>query len=284
MRATLLLLLAACSRSPDRHDVGDVAAAAPPVDSAPVAVSTVDAAPAMLEGAWSLDLVAPDGTRLGVASIPVGAREPRPVVVALHGGSDRPEWACSAWRGVTNGHAFVVCPRGIGADASLAWGALADTKARIARAVAATREIHARWMLDADPVLVGFSMGATQAANLAADEPKSHRRIVLAESSYAPEPIARFTNPWTKGGGERVVFLCSTPGCGPVYRRAAAEVARRGVPARLNLAGTMAHGMWPEVIASMRRDLPWLVEGLPGWEHFAPPAEETPGKTELLSP
>lgn len=239
-------------------------------------------APEILGGAWQIDLVTADGAKLGVASIPVGATGPRPIVVALHGGSDRPEWACSAWRGITNGYAFVVCPRGPGADASLAWGALPDTKARIARALAATRETHARWMLDADPVLVGFSMGATQTANLAADAPQRHRRIVLAESSYAPEPIARFTGPWTKGGGERVVFLCSTPGCGPVYRRAAAEVARRGVPARLNLAGTMAHGMWPEVIASMRRDLPWLVEGLPGWEDLALPAEETPGKTEQL--
>lgn len=282
MRAHLLLALllvpAACSRPVARPDVVD---AAPPA-TIPAVIPAADAAPETLEGAWQLDLRGPDGAPLGVASVPVGAHEPRPVVIALHGGSDRPEWACSAWRGVTNGHAFIVCPRGIGADASLAWGALSDTKARIARALAATRQTHARWMLDADPVLVGFSMGATQVANLAADAPQAHPRIVLAESSYAPEPIARFTPPWTKGGGERIVFLCSTPGCGPVYRRAAAAVVQRGARARLNLAGTAAHGMWPEVIASMRRDLPWLVEGLPGWASFTPPTEEPQGKTEEL--
>src|SRR5262245_45833853 len=54
--------------------------------------------------------------KLGFASIPIGAREPRPIMIALHGGSERPERACSAWRGITEAYPFVVCPRGWGGN------------------------------------------------------------------------------------------------------------------------------------------------------------------------
>ena len=56
-----------------------------------------------------------EGTeKVGVVSVTLGARERRPVMIALHGGSEKPERACSAWRGVMDAYAFVVCPRGFG--------------------------------------------------------------------------------------------------------------------------------------------------------------------------
>src|SRR4051794_30632555 len=48
---------------------------------------------------WQIELTDPlageadagkKNTRLGFVSIPLGAREPRPIMIALHGGSDRP--------------------------------------------------------------------------------------------------------------------------------------------------------------------------------------------------
>jgi hypothetical protein len=127
-------------------------------------------------------------------------------------------------------------------------------------------------------------MGATQAAQLAAAEPSIYPRVVLAESAYAPEPALAFAKPWAAGGGERAIFLCTTPGCEATYRGAARNVARRGVPARLNIAGTTEHGMWEAVVRSMRRDWPWMVEDASGWADFVPPVEEAPlpGKTEVF--
>jgi poly(3-hydroxybutyrate) depolymerase len=227
-------------------------------------------------------------TRLGCLSVPLGATEPRPIMVALHGGSDRPEWACNAWRGITDAYPFLVCPRGVGLNEdALAWSSPVDTKARVARAVDATRSRFREWIREGPVVLVGFSMGATQAALLAQGDPVTYPRIALAESAYAPEPVMAFARPWTTasvGGAEqRAVFLCTTPGCEAPYRKAARNVAMHHVAARLNIAGTTEHGMWEVVVRSMRRDWPWLVEGAAGWDAYVPPQDQgLPGRTEVF--
>lgn len=204
-------------------------------------------------------------------------------MIALHGGSDHPEWACNAWSGITNGYPFIVCPRGSGADSALAWSSPADTKVRIEKAIAATKAQYEKWIRPTDTlVLVGFSMGATQTAFAAQADPKRYRRVVLAESAYAPEPAMAFARPWAAGGGERAIFLCTTPGCVATYRAAAKNVAAQHVTARLNIAGTSAHGMWDQVVRSMRRDWPWLVDGAEGWDDYIPPTDEQPGRTEII--
>ncbi len=226
--------------------------------------------------------------KVGVVAVPLGASRPRPIMIALHGGSDRPEWACNAWRGITAGYPVLVCPHGVGTnEASLAWSSPADTKLRVARAIAAAKAALGSWVLETSTVvLVGFSMGATQAALLARAEPQIYKRLVLAESAYAPEPAIAFAKPWAAGGGERAIFLCTTLGCEAPYRNAARNVARQGAPARLDIAGTNAHGMWDAVVQSMRRDWPWLVADAEGWEAYAPPVEAgaLPGKTETFDP
>src|SRR5580693_3455986 len=75
--------------------------------------------------------------KVGVVSVPLGAREPRPIMIALHGGSEKPERACLAWRTITEAYPFVICPRGWGGNESrLGWRNASDTNQRIARAVA----------------------------------------------------------------------------------------------------------------------------------------------------
>lgn len=307
-----LLSLASCSRhaTPEHAVDGrdgaasgarDAAAETTDTNNAYDATAPADAGPlrAPLTGfPWQVDLTDPPQdvadagagakvTRLGCVSVPLGATEPRPIMIALHGGSDRPEWACGAWRGITGDYPFLVCPHGVGTnEASLAWSSPADTKARIARAIAETKRIFGSWVREAPIVLVGFSMGGTQAALLAKSEPKTYRRVGLAESAYAPEAAVAFAQPWAAGGGERAIFLCTTGGCDAPYRNAARNVARHGAPARLNIAGTNAHGMWDVVVQSMRRDWPWVVEGAEGWETYTPAKEDgpLPGKTESFEP
>ena len=225
--------------------------------------------------------------KLGFVSVPLGAREPRPILIAIHGGSERPERACAAWRGVTEAYPFVVCPRGFGGrESALGWRTSADTAERIARAVTATKRLFGAWIKETPSlVLAGFSMGGSQVALLARGDPRTYRRIAVGDSAHDPQPALTFSREWVKGGGERAVFLCSTSGCEPSFRSAARNVAKQKAPARLNIAPTQVHGLSERVVQSMRRDWPWLVEGAPGWETYAPTSDGSlPGKTEAFEP
>jgi hypothetical protein len=191
-------------------------------------------------------------------------------MVALHGGSDRPGWACGEWRAIADAYPFLVCPRGQGADAALYWSTPAKTKQAIERLVAVARgrfgAKNGDWLAEGPVVLAGFSMGATQAMLLGREEPKRWPRLAIAENAYDQSAVSAFAASYA---GERVAFLCTTVACGPVYRAAGATLAKRGVPARVNLAGTNAHGMWTITNESMRRDWPWLEDGVQGWEAYA---------------
>ena len=224
--------------------------------------------------------------KLGFVSVPLGAREPRPIMIAIHGGSEKPERACAAWRGVTEAYPFVVCPRGFGGrESALGWRTTSDTSARIARAVDATKKVFGTWVKPTSTtVLAGFSMGGSQVALLAREAPQSYRRIVVGDSAHDPRPALTFSSAWVKGGGERAIFLCTTSGCEPSLRAAARNVAAQKAPARLVIAPTQVHGLSEPVVQSMRRDWPWLVEGAPGWETFAAAtAPSLPGKTETFA-
>jgi pimeloyl-ACP methyl ester carboxylesterase len=225
--------------------------------------------------------------KLGFVSVPLGAREPRPIMIAIHGGSERPERACAAWRAITEAYAFVVCPRGFGGrESALGWRTTSEPTTRIARAVSATRKLFGAWTLDTSTtVLGGFSMGGSQVALLARDAPQTYRRIVVGDSAHDPRPALTFSRAWAGGGGERAIFLCTTSGCEPALRAASRNVANEKARARLNVAATQVHGLSAGAVQSMRRDWPWLVEGAPGWEGYVAPAEAAlPGKTEAFDP
>src|SRR5689334_2604590 len=76
--------------------------APPPPPPEPV---TVEAAQPFIE-------LPVEGHGAAVVSLPLGARDKRPVVIATHGNYDRPEWQCEVWREIVGDAAFVLCPRG----------------------------------------------------------------------------------------------------------------------------------------------------------------------------
>src|SRR5688572_16707083 len=53
--------------------------------------------PPLTGASWLEELPLSDGSLAYVAP-PVGAREPRPLIVAVHGAGDRANWACGGWR------------------------------------------------------------------------------------------------------------------------------------------------------------------------------------------
>jgi hypothetical protein len=288
-----LVVLAACTRQvPAERPPPDDRDAAPAVPPAPTAavVDAGDDRDALADFPELYEL-REGSERLGFVSVPVGAREPRPIIVALHGGSDRPERACPAWRIASDAYPFVVCPRGWGGnEARLGWRSAADSKARIARAIASVKRTFGAWVKDTDTiVLAGFSMGASAVARIAESEPQTYRRIVIGDSAHDPWPALSFSRAWVAGGGERAMFMCTTSGCEPSMRAAAKRVAAQKVTAstafaaRLVIAPTQVHALSSRAAGSLRRDWPWLVEGAEGWEHYVAPAQGSiEGRTEAF--
>lgn len=225
-----------------------------------------------------LELRSDDGKeKLGFVSVPLGAQEPRPIMVALHGGSDRPELACPAWRLAVDAYAFVVCPRGWGGNEKrLGWRGPTDSKERIARAVAATKKTFGAWVKDTPSVvLAGFSMGAAEVARIAETDPTTYRRIVIGDTAHDPRPALLFSRAWASGGGERAIFLCTTSGCEPSMRAAAKRIPaqKTSASARLVVAPTQKHALSERAARSMRSDWPWLIEGAEGWESYRPASD-----------
>src|SRR5688572_30141671 len=122
----LMLLLSGCrsSNGPPGAD-GAPTAPSPPIGAASIsppaspgsaASASVEPPPPELPPALSgeplQELLVP-GFGAAVVSVPVGTRTPRPVVLALHGNYDRPEWQCEVWRDITGGFPWVLCPRGV---------------------------------------------------------------------------------------------------------------------------------------------------------------------------
>lgn len=259
----LLVVLSGCPRTRSE----------PPAsrDAAPAA-STVDAGVAaapLVTGDWLQKIDLPDQGFAYVAP-PLGSRDPRPIVVAVHGAGDDPGFMCSAWRSITDGYAFVVCPAATRvASGRYTWGSSDQIEKRVLQAIAAAEQ---RWpenvALGAPVVYVAFSQGATLAGPVLARHGDRISRVVLTEGGYGvfDDRVARA---FAKVGGERVVFSCSSGGCASGFKAAVAALGRASVRAQIEDSGPLGHSIPPPAREGLNRQLPFLVEGLHGWEGYA---------------
>jgi dienelactone hydrolase len=157
-----------------------------------------------------------------VVSLPLGALEPRPIALALHGNFDRPEWQCEVWRRITQGNVFVLCPRGIprrDVPKELdrwEWGSLAQTKAEIVAALAALRERYPEHVRSGPIVFTGFSLGAILGARLIQDPELGVAAAVLIEGGYQGWTLQKVKS--LKPTLRRVLFACGQSACRNAYR------------------------------------------------------------------
>jgi hypothetical protein len=228
--------------------------------------------------AW-LEGIVPPGDEVGKLSVPNGATTPRPIMVALHGGGDRAEWSCGEWRGVTNGFPFIVCPHG--AASHMYWDTAKNANAQIESARAEVWRDFGKHVAEGPLVLAGFSAGTWMAMTLVQGGLVEPEALVLVEGAYDVVEQEGFAPSLKARGVKRVLLVCTTRGtCPPTYRAALPKLKRVGIDARLNLASEQGHGFYPTVTFSIRRDWPWLVDGLGGWENFEPDTSpDLPGKT-----
>ena len=250
-------------------------AATRPVDAALGATTDAsadapnDAAPVLapLDADAALASLPVQGFRDAVVSVPIGATDPRPIVVALHGNFDRPEWQCDVMREITEGFPFVLCPRGIPRrDVSKSldrweYGSVKQLKQELDAGLAAVRERFAGYVADGPIVMTGFSLGAILARPIVMEDPARFPRVVFTEGGSDGWSFKRFKN----GGGSRVVFACAQAGCVPKCRGLAKRAERAGVEVRVADGGSIGHTYDGPVARAIQAEWSWLVEADPNW-------------------
>jgi predicted esterase len=260
--------------------LGTSASASPHADSpAPSATYPASAArPAALAGptlppleaaAELVPLVVPE-YRDAVVSLPLGVTEGRPIVLALHGNFDRPEWQCGVWREATKAYPFILCPRGVprrDAPASLdrwTYGKSADVRREVEAALASLRARFGDYLLTGPIVYVGFSLGAILGAGMVAADPARFPRAVLIEGGQSGWSPAR-AKAYAASGGKRVLFACGQRSCKSESSAIEKTLGRAGLETRIVYGGEVGHTYDGPVAREIARAWPWLVGGDPRW-------------------
>ena len=239
--------------------------------------ATASSAPAALRlaplsaNSWLVDLDVP-GFGSAKLAVPVGAKQPRSIVIVLHGVADRPEWACGAYRGIVGGNPFVLCPRGVkrkdlgASEDRYSFGSADDTARELRAALTALKHDYGVYVAAGPVVLGGFEVGADRAAQIAIREPSFFSRLVLVAPSKEVWPSS-LASLFGRQGGELVLFAC-----GPARQSETAWQAEL-----TKLGGAAAR------VAALRDDAPDLgPDSVSRLGQFRPFLEAT--KAELVKP
>lgn len=241
---------------------------------APSALAPPEAAPSLalppLDGSAELRPLVVPSYRDAVVSIPSGATDARPVVVALHGNFDRPEWQCDVWRGVTKAYPFIVCPRGVprtDAPASQdrwTYGRPADVRREIDAALAALRVRFGDYVANGPIIYIGFSLGAILGVGIVSDDADRFPRAVLIEGGQSNWSAAR-AKAFASSGGKRVLFACGQRSCKSDALGTAKLLDKAGIETKSVYGGEVGHTYDGPVAEQITRALPWLVADDPRW-------------------
>jgi len=270
-------------RAPDAEEIRDAALSAIAAASATDLGKASDAAPAPEDAAAPalahLAPLPPDPlfTNLvvppfppAVVSVPNGATSARPLLVVLHGTGDRPDWNCDAWRHITGAQGFVLCPRGdddpresTPGDHRYTLRGGAHLRAYLHAAIDALAARFVGYVDVERPVVTGFSLGATEIAQLALSDPARFPRVAQLEGGHdvwTSPSIATFAS----GGGARVLFGCGSRWCLPPARAAAKRLERGGVEARVVFAA-VGHTNDRPLQEAIMGELAWFLDGDRRW-------------------
>lgn len=202
---------------------------------------------------------------LGFVAPPIGATDPRPVVVAVHGMGDRPEWECGVWRAVFGPRPFIVCPRGRPWQVNFAWRSSDHVRQSIDAILDAAVARFGAHVDRTHSVYVGFSQGAIMGPRALRGEASLFSYAIFQEGfddALAGQPL---DDALAKSGITRVLLGCSQGGCTTKRVPLRAALTRAGIDARVNDAGPRGHTIDEVVVRSVRRDIPWLLGGDDVW-------------------
>ncbi|HEX3851874.1 MAG TPA: hypothetical protein VHW01_12965 [Polyangiaceae bacterium] len=245
----LLLAGAACPSKPKPQAAGASSAPALP-RLAPLSAPS-----------WLVDLDVP-GFGSAKLAVPVGAKRPRSIVIALHGVADRPEWACGAYRGIVGGGPFVLCPRGVkrkdlsASEDRYTFGSADDTSRELRAALSALKHTYGAYVAAGAVILGGFEVGADRAAEIALQEPSFFSRLVLVAPARETWPSS-VASLFGRQGGERVLFGCG-PGRQSETAWQAALTKQGGATARLAVLRDDAPDLGPDSVSRLGKLQPFL--------------------------
>ncbi len=225
----------------------------------PATGSSTPAAPHLAPlsaNSWLVDLDVP-GFASAKLAVPVGAKQPRPIVIALHGVADRPEWACGAYRGIVGGNPFVLCPRGVkrkdlsASEDRYTFASADDTARELRAALTALKHEYGMYVAAGPVSLGGFEVGADRAAQIALREPSFFSRLVLVAPSKEAWPSS-LASLFGRQGGELVLF-----GCAPARQSETswqAELTKQGgAAARVATLHDDAPDLGPDSVSRLRQ-------------------------------
>lgn len=209
------------------------------------------ALPPLVDAAWIEELPTEGGGAAHV-TVPLGARGPRPVVVALHGAGDHPEWACSEWRAVFDGAVFVVCPHGVPVGGGArSWASVESVERAVDAALASAQARFGRHVAEAPFTLAGFSQGARMALRAAARRPARFPRVLALEGGYEEAGLPEVVR--GLGRGARAVVLgCATGACASRFAAGTRALERAGLRVAVVDAGRRGHVFDGPVADAMR--------------------------------
>lgn len=205
-----------------------------------------------------------------VVAVPNGATARRPVVLVLHGSGDRPDWNCDAWRHITGARGFILCPRGAhdprestAGDTRYTHRGGAYLRHHVDAALEALAERFGPYVDTATPVAAGFSLGATEIAQMAIADPARFARIALLEGGHGvwTDTTAR---DFSSKGGLRVLFGCGSAWCTPLAKASAAVLERHGIEAHVVYAA-VGHTNDRPLQEAIMREIPWFFAEDPRW-------------------
>jgi len=202
-------------------------------------------------------------------TVPQGATEARPVVVALHGAGDRPEWACGGWRLVADAYPFVVCPTGEpgGAPGGFVWGNDAAVEREVNAAIEALRRRFGDYVAPGCALLAGFSQGAIRMVPILAHGGGFCPQAVLCEGAY--DGVGKnFARGFLAAGGRRLLLGCSQPYCAQVFGERRTTLRAAGIDARKVYSGGRTHNLDGEMVSALREAWPWLVRDDDRWSMY----------------
>jgi hypothetical protein len=229
----------------------------------PTATAHVPTALSPLGGVWLENVRLDDGSDAFV-SVPVGATTARPIVVAIHGAVDRPDWACSEWRGATDGYSFIVCPRGSAYGQSFVWSSIAELERQAVASVAAVRAKYGAYVAAGPAIYASFSQGSQLAPYVVARHADLFPVIALDEGGYA-STAGPFGAAFARAGGKRALLACSTYNCENDFAASARSLPASGIDTRVSKLGTFGHTMDGRALTALHEQWKWLVRDDPRW-------------------
>ena len=221
-------------------------------------------------------LVDLDGFGPAVVSVPVGASQPRPVLVAAHGNFDTPEWQCEIWRGVVGDRAFVLCPRGSvrsdspsRRDLRYEYPSNRRLEEEIDAAVVALRSVFGGYVDDGVMVYAGFSLGAIMGVSVLSRRADRFPWAVLIEGGHREWSVSS-RRAFAAAGGSRVLFACGQWDCAVRAEESSRLLAGVGVDTRVVYAKGGGHTYGGSVAEQIGMAFDWLVRGDGRWEGSNP--------------